>query len=74
MHGLIALLGGASTRVDDRQRGMQTALIEARLDAGRAAGCTIALVHSDPGKTSERNITRRGFRLAYTKLLCVLPD
>lgn len=62
-------LGGASTRPAFRRRGVQRALIEARLADARALGCDVALVLTEPGSDSQRNLARAGFRLAYTKVV-----
>ena len=51
-----------------RNLGMQHALIAARLAAALAAGCDLAVVHTEPGSPSQRNVERLGFRLAYTKV------
>lgn len=59
-------LGGASTRLPYRRRGAQAALIEARLAAARQAGCDLAMVLTEPGSASQRNLLRAGFWLAYT--------
>lgn len=59
-------LGGASTRLPYRKRGAQTTLIEARLAAARQAGCDLAMVLTEPGSGSQRNLLRAGFWLAYT--------
>ena len=62
-------LGGASTRPSFRRRGVQRGLIEARLADARALGCDVALVLTEPGSDSQRNLARAGFRLAYTKVV-----
>ncbi len=67
-------LGGASTRVSYRRRGVQTALIEARLAAARQAGCDLAMVMTVPGSDSQRNLSRTGFWLAYTKVVLEKVD
>ncbi len=64
----VASLFGASTRVPHRNRGVQHALIAARLAAAVDAGCDLAVVHTEPGSDSQRNVERLGFRLAYTKV------
>jgi GNAT superfamily N-acetyltransferase len=61
-------LGGASTRPVYRRRGIQRALIEARLAAAQALGCDLAVVLTEPGSDSQRNLERAGFRLAYSKV------
>jgi GNAT superfamily N-acetyltransferase len=65
----IAALFGASTLPDYRRRGIQTALIARRLHEAARAGCEYAVVSTQPGSGSQRNMERRGFRLAYTKLV-----
>ncbi len=71
IHEGVAEFGGASTRTAFRKRGVQTALLHARMDAARKAGCDLALVVTAPGEESQRNVERAGFRLAYTKVVVV---
>ena len=66
LDGPIAILGGASTRPGYRRRGVQTALLKARLAAAWTAGATLAMAQSDADTASERNLRRRGFELGYT--------
>jgi GNAT superfamily N-acetyltransferase len=61
----IASLFGASTIPAYRNRGIQTAALNARLAA--AKGCDLAIVMTTPGSPSQRNVERAGFRVAYTK-------
>jgi GNAT superfamily N-acetyltransferase len=61
--GLTAVLGGAATLPAFRRRGVQRALIEARLAVAVHAGCTLAVVTADPGSSSGRNAERTGFQL-----------
>jgi GNAT superfamily N-acetyltransferase len=68
----LAALFGASTLPAARRRGIQTALVAIRLAHAAAAGCDLAVIHSKPGTSSERNIARAGFRLAYTKAVMSL--
>ncbi|KPC53282.1 GNAT family N-acetyltransferase [Amantichitinum ursilacus] len=65
--GTVAYLSITSTVPAWRQRGVQTALLQARLTAARAAGCDLASVSVRPANVSARNAERAGFRLAYTK-------
>jgi len=65
--GPIAELYIASTLPEWRGRGVQMALLRARLVAARAAGCALAVVMARPTNTSARNTERAGFRLAFTK-------
>ena len=67
IHENVAELGGASTRPAFRKRGVQTALLRARLAAARKAGCDLAVSMTEPGSDSQRNLAQVGFRLAYTK-------
>ncbi len=63
-----------STRPRFRGRGVQTALLEARLAAAEAAVCDLAVVMTTPGTPSERNVERAGFRTAYTFVRMVKGD
>ena len=68
-HDGVVELGGASTRPAFRRRGVQRALIEARLAHARDVGCDLALVLTEPGSDSQRNVERAGFALAYTRVV-----
>lgn len=60
------VLGGASTRLPFRGRGLQSALLRRRLsDAGKGR---FALIGAEPGTTSHRNAQRAGFAPLYSKL------
>ena len=63
----IAAFFGTATVPDYRERGVQTALIAQRLHEAALANCEYAVVSTHPGSGSQRNMERRGFRLAYTK-------
>ncbi len=65
----IAAFFGTATLPAYRQRGVQTALIAQRLHEAARAGCEYAVVSTHPGSGSQRNMERRGFRLAYTKVV-----
>ena len=65
----IAALFGAATLPGYRRRGVQSALIAKRLDEAAKAGCEYAVVSTVPGSGSQRNMERRGFHLAYTKVV-----
>ena len=64
----IAGLFGAGTRPAFRNRGVQTALLNRRLADAAKMGCEIAIVTTQPGSASHRNVARRGFELLYTKI------
>jgi GNAT superfamily N-acetyltransferase len=65
----IAALSGTSTLPEFRHRGVQSALIARRLQEATRAGCEYAVVSTQPGSGSQRNMERRGFRVAYTKVV-----
>ncbi len=65
----IAALFGAATLPEFRRRGVQSALIARRLHEAALAGCEYSVVSTMPGSGSQRNMERRGFRVAYTKVV-----
>ena len=65
----IAALFGTATLPEYRRRGVQSALIARRLHEAALRGCEYAVVSTNPGSGSQRNMERRGFRLAYTKVV-----
>jgi GNAT superfamily N-acetyltransferase len=67
LRGRIAGLFGASTLPQFRNRGVQTALLQARMQRAAEQGCELAMSLALPGSASQRNITRRGFRTLYTR-------
>jgi GNAT superfamily N-acetyltransferase len=67
----IAQLTGAATAPAHRRRGVQTALLSARLADAAAAGCGIAVVTTQPASKSQQNVQRRGFDLLYTRAILV---
>lgn len=69
----LALLCGATTLPQARRRGVQAALLTARLRDASRAGCTLAVVTTAPGSLSQRNVERQGFALAYVRAILGLP-
>ena len=67
----IAQFTGAATSPAHRRRGIQTALLSARLAEAATAGCDIAVVTTQPGSKSQQNVQRRGFDLLYTRAVLV---
>jgi ribosomal protein S18 acetylase RimI-like enzyme len=67
----VAQLTGAATAPAHRRRGVQTALLSARLADAAAAGCDIAVITTQPGSKSQQNAQRRGFDLLYTRAVLV---
>ena len=72
-HKVFALCG-AGTLADYRARGLQTALLQARMSAAVKAGCEYAVVVTQGGTTSQRNAERLGFRVAYIKVTVINPN
>ncbi len=69
-HRVYALCG-AGTLAEFRGRGLQTALLRARMAAAVGAGCEYAVVVTNGGTTSQRNAERLGFRVAYSKVTVI---
>ena len=65
----VAQLTGAATIPAHRRRGVQTALLSARLADAAAAGCDVAVITVQPGSRSQQNAQRRGFALLYTRAI-----
>ena len=68
VHQRVASLGGAGTLPEFRNRGVQQALLLARLAAAAESGCDLAMVATGPGSGSQRNVERQGFRVVYTRV------
>jgi hypothetical protein len=67
----IALLAGAATLPAHRRLGVQTALTRVRLADAARAGMELATVTTLPGSRSQRNCTRQGFAILYTRAVLV---
>jgi GNAT superfamily N-acetyltransferase len=68
LHEGVALFGGAATVPELRCRGLQAALLQARMQYAAGYGCDLAMMVAEAGSSSQRNSERRGFRVAYTRL------
>ncbi len=68
VHQGVALIAGGSTVPEFRGRGAQAALLAARLDYARSAGCELAAMSCSPGSPSHRNGLRAGFEMVYSRL------
>jgi GNAT superfamily N-acetyltransferase len=66
-------LFGASTLPAFRRRGVQSALLSARLAWTAAQGCDLAVSISNPASASHRNMERFGLRVAYTRTKLIRP-
>ena len=69
MHNRLALICGDGTLPEFRSQGVQTALLRARLDRARRAGCDLAVICTQPGSSSQRNAERQGFQVVYARTL-----
>ncbi len=70
-HRGVATLSGAGVLPAWRGRGLQLALVAARLAWASARGCDIAASATDPGGASQRTLEKAGFRVAYPKAVMV---
>lgn len=68
IHEGVALFAGASTVPEKRRRGLQSALLAARLRCAHEHGCDLAMMVALPGSDSHRNAQRQGFQVAYTRI------
>jgi ribosomal protein S18 acetylase RimI-like enzyme len=69
----LAQLAGASTLPPHRRRGVQSALLRARLVEAAAAGCDLAVVTTEPASRSQANVQRAGFTLLYVRAVLIRP-
>jgi GNAT superfamily N-acetyltransferase len=67
LHDGVALFAGATTMPEMRRRGLQAALLQARLGYAFDHGCPLAMMVTEAGSQSQRNAERKGFRIAYTR-------
>jgi hypothetical protein len=63
-----AYLAEAAVRVEDRNRGGQLKLMEARLQFARELGCKLVVGGADFGNSSFRNMQRIGLKIAFTDI------
>jgi ribosomal protein S18 acetylase RimI-like enzyme len=71
MTDALAQLSGASTLPSHRRRGVQSALLRARLVDAAARGCDLAVVTVEPASKSQQNVQRAGFALLYSRAVLV---
>ena len=67
LHDGVALFAGASTVPEMRRRGLQAALLEARMHYAYEQGYSLAMMVTEAGSQSQRNAERKDFRIAYTR-------
>ncbi len=73
VQGATAALSGASVLPTHRGRGLQGALIRARLAEAQRLGCGLVASGTAPNSPSQRNMERHGFRVAYPKVVLLQP-
>jgi GNAT superfamily N-acetyltransferase len=71
--GEIAALFGGAVVESHRRRGVQQALLAARMNLAASRGARVATIGSRPRAATERNVRRMGFQVAYTKVALVRP-
>ena len=69
--GGVAWLSGAGVLPSSRGRGLQGALVRARLTWAASRGCDLAASATEPGTASQRTLEACGFRVAYPKAILV---
>jgi GNAT superfamily N-acetyltransferase len=69
----VAGLYGASTLPRFRRRGVQRALLAARVDAASDLGADVVTVLTNPETGSERNVRRAGFRVIHDQVVWKRP-
>jgi GNAT superfamily N-acetyltransferase len=70
----VAQFAGAATAPAHRGRGIQSALLAARMADASAEGCDLAVIVTQPGSRSHQNAQRQGFHLLYTRAVLVSPS
>lgn len=65
----IAQMAGATTLPAHRRKGVQTALLRSRLHHATTEGCDLAVVTTQPGSPSQKNVMREGFALLYVRAI-----
>lgn len=64
----IGMMYSTSVLPEFRGRGIQKALLQARLGYALREECEVAMVFTDPGSTSQRNVMKQGFEITHTKV------
>jgi ribosomal protein S18 acetylase RimI-like enzyme len=65
----LAQLSGAATIPAHRRRGVQSALLRARLVGAADDGCDLAVVTTEPASKSQQNVQRAGFEMLYARAI-----
>lgn len=73
VEGDLATLFAMGVIPDARGRGIQRAMIDARLDIAGRRGARVATITTDPGAITERNALRRGFSPVCARAIMARP-
>ena len=65
----VGVLFGVSVLTKFRRRGVQQAMILHRVREAQQRGARVAIIHSLPGASTDRNAMRLGFAPSYTKVV-----
>lgn len=65
----VAQLCGSATEPSLRRRGVQSALLAARLAEAASLGCDVAVLTTQPGSQSQQNAQKQGFALLYARAI-----
>ncbi|WP_437676894.1 GNAT family N-acetyltransferase [Sorangium sp. So ce131] len=71
VHERVALLFAGATLEAHRGRGVQRALIDARVAYARDVGCDLAYSVAEAGSTSQRNLERAGLVAVYSQAMLI---
>jgi GNAT superfamily N-acetyltransferase len=71
VEGAVAYLSSAGVPAPYRGRGLQLALVRARLAWAAERGCDLAASATEPATASQRTLEKAGFRPAYPKAVLV---
>ncbi len=68
----VGVLFGVSVLTKFRRRGVQQAMILHRVHQAQLRGARVAIIHSMPGASTDRNSMRLGFAPCYTKAILAM--
>ncbi len=71
--GRVGWVGGGATLPQFRRRGIQTAMLDARIVLARELGCDLIAATATSASASSRNMQRHGFTLAATIAIMTRP-
>jgi GNAT superfamily N-acetyltransferase len=63
-----SLFAGAATIPEMRRRGLRAVLLQERMRYAFDHGCDLEIMVPEAGSDSQRNVERKGFRVAYPRM------